>query len=185
MRDVRTLVGTLTVVGILTLTACATAGAASVEAPTKPPMQERSQQGPREGDEAIAPTAELFRGVAIAGIQDRSGEPVVLRSRLVEIRFDMLAPGSDPAAGPGRISLNLFDDASLVAVRERIDPAEGGGYVWVGRVEGAQNSEVTLAVGDGVMIGNIRADAAVYQVRFAGGGAHTVSQIDPSRFPAD
>jgi len=154
--------------GMLSVTACATAGAA--------PQQQQ--------DEAIAPTTSLFMPATAAGVADRTGERNVMRSRLVEVDLAALAPAGDPAAGPERIALNLFDDAALVAVRERVEPA-GAGFVWVGRVLGAQNGDVTLAVGDGVMMGNIRADEATYQVRFAGNGTHSVSQIDAAGYPPD
>lgn len=126
--------------------------------------------------------ASLFVATTKVGTGSQGGPATVVRSRFVEVNDASLR--ADPAYQPDRIVLNLFDDTVLTATRERVDPASAG-YVWIGRIEGAPDSEVSLAVGDGVLLGNIRAGGTVYQVRYAGDGLHTVSQLDPSTFPAD
>jgi hypothetical protein len=112
------------------------------------------------------------------------GAPSVLRSRFVEVDLDRLRGG--PAGPPDRLMLNLFPDTVLEAVRDRVEPASAGtGFVWIGRIDGAATSEVMLSVGDGVLVGNVRADDRAYQIRDAGGGVHAVYEIDPGTFPPD
>ena len=93
------------------------------------------------------------------------------------------APRGPPPA-PRSLVLNLFDDVSLTAVLDRIDPARDG-LTWVGRVAGREHSWVTLAVVDGVMAGSIIMPGAVYEIRHAGGGGYDVGEVDQSRFPPE
>jgi len=57
--------------------------------------------------------------------------PLVLRQRLVNIRFDLLADGEKAT-----VNLNLFDDVQVIAVRERTERNSIEGYAWDGRGEG-------------------------------------------------
>ena len=57
--------------------------------------------------------------------------PLVLRQRLVNIRFDLLADGEKAT-----VNLNLFDDVQVIAVRERTERNSIEGYAWYGRGEG-------------------------------------------------
>jgi hypothetical protein len=105
--------------------------------------------------------------------------PGVLRERFVTIDFSQLAPETNE-----RLVLKLFPDTTLTAVRDRVDPTDAG-FVWVGRIDGAQSSEVTLVVGSGILTGTIRADAAMYSVRIADDPVHAIYEVDQGAYPAD
>ena len=157
----------LVLLGSLTASACAASADASLAA-----------QG------TMASASGIFWDAARQGTLSQPAVPTILRSRFVEVDFAQLR--GDQATPPRQLTLNLFDDAVLTAILDHLEPAgSGSGVVWVGTVQGAANSEVTLVVGDGILTGNIRADGATYQVRFAGDGVHVVLQVDPTSFPAD
>ncbi|HZO29881.1 MAG TPA: hypothetical protein VFH48_28240 [Chloroflexota bacterium] len=126
----------------------------------------------------------IFVDATRQGTLAQPAVPTVVRSRFVEVDFGRLRGG--PEGPPGELTLNLFDDAVLIASLDHLESASSGsGFVWVGKVQGAATSEVTLVVGDGMLTGNVMADGATYQIRFAGNGVHVVLQTEPGSFPAD
>jgi len=96
----------------------------------------------------------------------------------VQVRWELL---TGPAAPPA-VTLNLFPDTSLIALRERLERGSQGSFVWVGRIQGNRESEVNLAVKDGVVIGNIQWSEGFYQVRYAG-GSQVLYEVDPHSVP--
>ena len=111
----------------------------------------------------------------------------LLRSRDVEVDFDALG-GTNPraSAAPQTVLLNLFPDATYVAVRDSVAPTSAGrGVIWSGYLEGMAGSSVMLAVEDGVLAGTVAVGPRRYQVRYAGNGVHVVSEFDPGAFPRD
>src|SRR3954463_3692731 len=105
--------------------------------------------------------------------------PRVLRSRSVNVNLGMLASGS------GAVQLNLFPDMTVTAMRESSTPTSTGrGSVWVGRVDGVNNSRVTLVAEDGVLSGNVNVAGANYEIRYAG-GAHLIRQVAQGLYPPD
>lgn len=137
-----------------------------------------------EGESA---SNDLF--AAVQGDTDRAAEPTVIRSRTVGLNLDLLlgADGAPLDLGPaGRtLTLNFFDDAALVAVLDGVEPNYGGGYTWTGRVQDEPFSMVTLVVSDGIMAGTVSLPAALFEIRYAGNGAHAVTEIDQSAFPPE
>ncbi|MCX6538783.1 MAG: M12 family metallo-peptidase [Acidobacteria bacterium] len=126
----------------------------------------------------------LFVGTTPRALRNVTTDPTVVRSRQVTIDFAALA---DPGVADARMAarpallLNLFDDASFTAVRDRIDQTENG-FTWVGHIPGIEMSTVTLASVDGLVSGSIVMREAVYAIRYVGGGIHEVAQIDQSKF---
>ena len=110
-------------------------------------------------------------------------DPTIIRSRPVDVHFDVLHEMASAESQP--IRLDLFDDASLLAVFDRKESGWGGAQIWTGYVEGAQQSEATLVFQDEVMSGNIRADGLFYQIRYTESGLHLVYEIDQQAFPED
>jgi uncharacterized repeat protein (TIGR01451 family) len=106
----------------------------------------------------------------------------VLRSRSMTVELGYLGdPGPDLSKAGVRdtVTLNLFDDVVLVATLDRLEPnATGGGYAWMGQVEGEPYSLVILVVVDGQMTGNVESNQGLYQIRPAGDGLHVVREID-------
>jgi hypothetical protein len=111
----------------------------------------------------------------------------VRRLRRVEVDFPRLFPaGSRAAAGAAeRLTLNLFPDACLVAVRARVTDLGPGRVQWEGRVPAASHGTVTLVIDGEVMVGTVRIDREVFEIRYLGDGVHAVAHIDPSGFPPD
>ncbi len=110
-------------------------------------------------------------------------DPTIVRGRPVDVHFDVLREMASAESQP--IRLDLFDDASLLAVFDRKESGWGGAQIWTGYVAGAQQSEITLAFKDEVMSGNIRADGLFYQIRYTESGLHFVYEIDQQAFPED
>ncbi len=162
---------------------------------------------------AAEPDAGVFRavadGAAPAGVQGASAsaegaadEPWVVRQRLVSVDLDRLAqlragsPAVPPsgaqrtapaeAAGAGSapsFQLNLFDGSTVTAVIEHSEETFSGGYALFGRLVGDPFGQVTLVVNDGVVAGTVRAASGTFRIRTAGGGLHSVIEIDPGALP--
>ena len=125
-------------------------------------------------------------GGEISSLQMRGAkpEPTVARTRYVRINFDRLR-GTGFPNGAESVLLNLYDDLSYNAAKERLEKRSANRYTWFGRVAGAALSQVVLVVEDGVMAGNIMVNGEVYQVRSVGGGIHAIRKIDQSKFPEE
>ena len=120
----------------------------------------------------------------------------VKRARYVGIDFNTLpAPSRRPMSARDRaISLELFPDVSIVAEFQRFDPNPSG-VTWVGRVEGAAMSTVTLVYGDGALTGSIAMGSRHYQIRpvldapasplFNTQRLHVISEVDPDALPQE
>jgi hypothetical protein len=130
----------------------------------------------------------LFVDSTVQGDIAWDGDPTVLRTRYVDVRFELLVrpDGSPPRQEIGNIlTLNLFDDVVLTGVLERVELTGSGGLIWLGHVEGVPLSQVTLVVQDGLLVGHVVTPAGSYQVRRAGSGVHVVYEVDPSAFPPE
>ncbi len=107
----------------------------------------------------------------------RSGAPSVpaLRSRAVDINWAALSPNTN------ELRLNPFEGLTLAATRLRVDRPVGGGYVWVGRLDGQAGSYVTLSVLNGVVAGSVfRQGREWLVIRPNPAGGHMVYELDPA-----
>ena len=124
-----------------------------------------------------------------------SGPSMVRRSRTTTVNLQMLsAPAPAPAlsgwaatAAPSAarsIDLNLFSDVNLVAFFDHLEivPAANGS-AWVGKVAGDEDSQVILAVSDGVLSASVSAAGRLYSVRREADGAYTIAEVNPSAIP--
>jgi peptidyl-Asp metalloendopeptidase len=123
---------------------------------------------------------DLFKPVPQVAGAAPGAQPATLRSRPVEVNLALLEGSS-----PRRLALNLFDDLVLHALLDEADELADGGQAWSGRIEGESLSQVVLVQRDDILAGDVFFRDAVYQVRPAGGGLHTVSQIDQSALPPE
>ncbi len=105
----------------------------------------------------------------------------VIRARPVKIDLQLL---TDSAAPGQTITLNLFDDVTVVAQADRIERTARG-VQWIGQVQGVPLSQVTIVANGDVVSGNISMPQGRYHIRFVGNGVHEVQRIDPSLFPKD
>ena len=179
--------------------------------PRRPPGVRRARRsgGPRSAvlagvllaalpaGEAAGQPGGLFRAVAPAGLAavpgaEPASDSITLRRRLVAIDFGQLtppagaaaaAPGGALAAPSGVLTLNLFEDASFTGLVERVAPTFSGGYSLAGPLAGVEMGTVTLVVNGEVVAGTVRTPEATYRIRPAGGGLHTVSEVDLSQLP--
>jgi hypothetical protein len=80
------------------------------------------------------------------------------------------------------MTLNLFDDTVLIAERDRVVDGVQDAAAWVGRIRGEPDSEVVLALKNGVMAGTVKRDnGEVYEVAFTRDKFHVVRQVDPRK----
>lgn len=123
-----------------------------------------------------------------------SSSPMVRRSRTATVNLQMLnAPAPPPsgfaAAAPSAarsVDLNLFSDVNLVALFDHVEsvPAAGGS-AWVGKVAGSEDSQVILAIADGVLSASVSAAGHLYSVRREAAGAYTIAEVNANAIPPD
>ena len=114
--------------------------------------------------------------VAEAGHLPPSADRATVRERAVTIDVERLR------AMPDRLTLNLFDDACLVAVRRGGDVA-GPVPVWNGSVEGVEGSQVTIVLNDNVVSGSVATPSQSFQIELVADAMHRVREVDASRYP--
>lgn len=127
-------------------------------------------------------------GVQAAGrLQD---DRVIVRSRLVDIDFGLLGGADTPLADPSEwrlgtiVELNLFDDATFLAMLDHVERNASGTYSWVGHIASEPMSSVSLVVNDGTLVGNVTTSRRTYQIRPAG-STYIVHQTDQSQYPPE
>ena len=136
--------------------------------------------GPR--DLLDLPDADGKRGLEERKSERARGD----RTRRMKVNLDVL---DSPT-----LNLNLFDDTTLVAVRDRVvqdmkDNQERrkqakGGMVWVGHIQGYEdNSQVILAVKGQALMGTVELDGHTYEIVYKDGDTHTVRELDLGRLP--
>lgn len=109
-----------------------------------------------------------------------------MAKRAVRYRFVDISPQFiDGSAVPANLVLNLFDDVTVTAIRERWEQRPGNNFSWLGKVDGVVESQVTLVVENGFMAGTIRLRDAFYSVRSTSSGSHVIYEIDPLAFPRE
>ena len=110
-------------------------------------------------------------------------EPMVIRSRVVSIRFDDLAASAQPS---GSIHFNLFDDAAYTAVFDHHHLRHAESYTWIGKIEQDHDGGwFILTVHDGVAVANIwTANDRSFEIRPAGEGSphYLVSETSQAEF---
>ena len=132
---------------------------------------------------------ELFTDI-IKGTQfDKGRDPTVVRTRLVNINFNLLSKDKRRPTSKSDMSrvllLNLFDDTVFTAIIDRGESITPEFYSWVGHLKGIKQSKVILVVGDGLMHGSITLPNAFYQIRYIDNGIHYICEIDQSSFPSE
>ncbi|KAA3607897.1 MAG: hypothetical protein DWQ01_12485 [Planctomycetota bacterium] len=100
-----------------------------------------------------------------------------LRARQVQVRQDLLLDGRVT-----RLQLNLFDDLELVAVREDLEDAWGGGKVWIGNIEGDPESSVVFSMMQSSTTGSIRYQDRLYRLEPDSFLQDSIVEIDENKF---
>ncbi|MDD2660306.1 MAG: Ig-like domain-containing protein [Methylococcales bacterium] len=97
------------------------------------------------------------------------------KNHSVNVNYDLL--------NLDRLTLNLFNDVVVTAVRDRIIDNVNGHTTWIGHVEGEQESEVFLTVHGKAMSGTVQIGANIYEIEPNDNGQHDIIQVDPSKNP--
>lgn len=114
-----------------------------------------------------------------------TSRPTVSRARFVEVDFNAAFATANSALSGSSFVLNLFDNATWVAVNDRIEPhvASPTGFTWIGRIVGKPASEVVLSFDQGTMHGHINLVDQLFGVEYSGtGGLHFVIELNPANF---
>jgi hypothetical protein len=131
----------------------------------------------------------LFSDAPGRGTIDEAMRSRIIRYRFVTVNLHLIAAAEKTnqllSSSGSALQLNLFDDAIFSAVLDRREVLSETSVVWLGHIEGFQDSQVSLAVDGNVMVGNVRIQQSLYQVRYLGDGTHVLYQIDPTAFPPD
>jgi len=133
--------------------------------------------------------SDVLANAAIAEDSEAPIDPTIVRSRLVNIAWDILTVAEDSSRSKiissDVLLLNLFEDRSITAKFDNGQARSENHFIWNGHIEGIEESQVTIVVQDDVMVGNIRASGESYQVRYMGEGVHVIREIDERFFPSE
>src|SRR2546430_896882 len=92
----------------------------------------------------------------------------------------------ETAPALGTVGIALIKDHTIVtAVLDHIEAGRSTDFIWVGHIQGVENSQVTLAVKNGIMIGNVVLPKARYSISYLAGAVHAISEIDQRKFPPE
>ena len=146
-----------------------------------------------EGDSGGISVKELFTDVSYkdelyTGMDKDKQDPAVVRSRYVNINFDLLVEGKDVSsdskeADSSSIVLNLFTDVSFTAINERVERRSSNSYTWYGWIVESDVGQVVLVVENGHMAGNITIGEQMHQIRSVSNSMHAIYEIDQSAYP--
>jgi len=85
----------------------------------------------------------------------------VLREQYVTVNTAVYE-GRSPDGG---LQINLFEDELITAVEKRVDSYENGGTVWVGALPNSPQSDISLSLSDGVMVGSFNLVDRIYRIQ--------------------
>ncbi len=125
-----------------------------------------------------------------SGARGGGAQPAVIgatRTRFVSINSGALAqaaamlPAGRVPQDTGLI-LNLFDDATYLAVNTRLEarPSGAAGYVWIGSIPAEPNSRVVMVVEDGGLTGQINLVGRGFALETVQPGVVAISEVASS-----
>ncbi len=79
-----------------------------------------------------------------------------------------------------RLTLNLLDNQTYTAKRKRWVENPNGSTVWLGSVEGMNDSEISLATYGQAVAGTIRVGKKMYSIRYSGDAVQSLSEVNAS-----
>lgn len=120
-------------------------------------------------------------------VNQNGSKPEVKRSHVVQLHLErlMAAPFLN---GDQKITLNLFENMIVVAVKDRLEKRSLDSYTWFGHIVDLPRSQVILTVEKGAMAGNITLqdqdlrNQKNYQIRPLPEGLYEIREIDQSAF---
>ncbi len=130
----------------------------------------------------------IFKEVSAPAGAEVAQPAWVVRQRWTTIDYALVRETLPSALGGTdagtTLPINLFPDAQFTAVRDRVETTSTG-YVWIGRLQGVEQSTVTFAVSANVMSASITTPASAFVVRHVAAGVHVVQQIKPEALPPE
>jgi hypothetical protein len=105
------------------------------------------------------------------GTIDPGSSRTTRRLRRVEIDLGrVFLGGTSPSAARAAdsLTLNLFPDVCVTAVREQATDLAGDKMQWVGQVKGAVRGKAILVVDDKLMVGTVTISDKVFQIHTRG-----------------
>ena len=142
---------------------------------------------------AVEARSGLIADATAPALQGATADPTVVRSRYVTLNADVLPkPDGRTLAREPALVLELFSDVTIRAVFDRFD-TNPAGVTWVGHIDTAPLSLVTLVMRDGLLTGSVLAADHVYSIRPApanvraanpqpGGDLHVVTEVNQNGF---
>ncbi|MGX2039453.1 M12 family metallo-peptidase [Methylocaldum sp. MU1018] len=123
-----------------------------------------------------APPQRLFSNTTLTLPAQAKAPLKAIKGRSQGVAIDFGALDADT------LTLELLDDTTVTAVRDRIEDIDGR-LSWVGHIEGQEgSSEVVLAVRGQAMMGSITLDdGRTFEIVYAGNETHAVREIDPTK----
>lgn len=118
----------------------------------------------------------------------RDGEPdaSVVRARVVDIDIDLLDRYFATPQRPFRVSLELFDDADVIALLDEVETTLSGATVWTGRVDGIDGSSVTIVRKGGAVAAHVVRPCENYLgLRSRRDGRHAAVEVSPQALPQE
>lgn len=126
------------------------------------------------GARGKAPAPDMFDNDSIQ--QTRHVMPKKgMRARMVNIHHDLLQADT--------ITLNLFNDTVVTAVRDKLVDNVNGHTSWIGHVEGEPHSEVFLTIHGKMMSGVVEMDGQTFEINPKGKNLHEIMQVNPAKNP--
>ncbi len=126
-------------------------------------------------------------GSEFVGLAARSltGDPLVVRARLVGIDFEAFAPLTavlERGAALPVLRLNLFENVVVESLVESLD-LTASGYSWSGGVADDPMGSVAVAVNGDVVSGVVRTLGRVYMIRSEGSGQYSIREVNRAGLP--
>ncbi len=103
--------------------------------------------------------------------------PEVLRSRVSRLAATELTGET--------LRLELFEDESIEALRDRLVPTGPEGFTWIGHARGDEESSLVLSVFRGVLSASLRLASGQYRIRRESAGLHRIEEVAPSSEPPE
>lgn len=119
-------------------------------------------------------SVDLFDDFGIQQVQKALPKKAKI-SRSVNVHGDLLALDT--------ITLNLFNDVIVTAVRDRLIDNVNGSTTWIGHVQDEKESEVYLTIRGQTVSGTVQIGANNYEIEPKGNNKHDINQIDTSKNP--
>ncbi|MBW8051605.1 MAG: T9SS type A sorting domain-containing protein [Cytophagales bacterium] len=100
--------------------------------------------------------------------------PTTSRHRCAEINFGLLNQDT--------ITLNLFSDVNIVAIKDRKEIRSDNDFTWFGTIQDTTGSIILVVQGSDIT-GTVRVNTDLYRITPLGNGVQAIIQVDQNFFP--